>query len=125
MPDNINFEKKWITGGADANMVKFADAVGLKIKDLSSSQIRNIYGEMKRIQVKGFDKATASFYLLKPKVAYAYGRSIKGKKASEEMETFKKVFDAAFDCVTDARTYENFCNFIEAILAYHKFHGGK
>lgn len=125
MPDNINFEKNWITGGADANMVKFADAVGLKIKDLSSSQIRNIYGEMKRIQVKGFDKATSSFYLLKPKVAYAYGRSIKGKKASEEMETFKKVFDAAFACVTDARTYENFCNFIEAILAYHKFHGGK
>lgn len=125
MPDNINFEKNWITGGADANMVKFADAVGLKIKDLSSSQIRNIYGEMKRIQVKGFDKATSSFYLLKPKVAYAYGRSIKGKKATPEMETFKKVFDAAFACVTDARTYDNFCNFIEAILAYHKFYGGK
>lgn len=125
MPDNINFEKNWITGGADANMVKFADTVGLKIKNLSSSQIRNIYGEMKRIQVKGFDKAKASFYLLKPKVAYAYGRALKGTRPSEEMKTFKEVFDAAFACVTDARTYDNFCNFIEAILAYHKFHGGK
>lgn len=106
-------------------MVEYADAVGLKIKNLSSSQIRNIYGEMKRIQVKGFDKAKASFYLLKPKVAYAYGRALKGTRPSEEMKTFKEVFDAAFACVTDARTYDNFCNFIEAILAYHKFHGGK
>lgn len=38
---------------------------------------------------------------------------------------FKVVFDAAFVHVSDDKTYKNFCNLIEAILAYHKAYGGE
>ena len=39
--------------------------------------------------------------------------------------TVPVVFDAAFVHVSDDKTYKNFCNLIEAILAYHKAYGGE
>ena len=88
---------------------------------LTNSKIRSIYGEIKRIQMGEFEKEKSSFYLLKPKVAYALGRDDK----NEGLKLFKKVFDIASDSVSDQKSYQNFCNFIEAILAYHKAFGGK
>lgn len=113
------YDPKWITNGADDKMVEFAEAKGkfMAENDLKSSKIRSIYGEIKRIQV-GFDKNKSSFYLLKPKVAYAYGR----EKRNVGLCMFKCIFDRAYQDVDLGKvdTYTNFCNFIEAILAYHK-----
>lgn len=88
---------------------------------MSNSQIRNVYGEVKRIQMTGdFEKSKMSFYLLKPKMAYSYGRS-----NTKGMRVYKEVFDQAFDLVTDWKTFQNFCNLMEALLAYHRAYGGK
>ena len=88
---------------------------------LTNSKIRSIYGEIKRIQMGSFEKERSSFYLLKPKVAYALGRDDK----NEGLRMFKLVFDCSSKHVSDQKSYLNFCNFIEAILAYHKANGGK
>lgn len=116
------FDPKWITVGIDQNTVAFSDKLGKFIKDngLTTSQIRNVFGELKRIQMKGFDNEKPSFYLLKPKMAYAAARH--GK---DGISTLKKFFDEAHAQVSSKETYQNFVDFFESILAYHKSYGGR
>ena len=119
----LTFQPNWITEGADSSLVEYAEKAGkfMAKNNLTNSKIRSIYGEIKRIQMGEFEKEKSSFYLLKPKVAYALGRDDK----NEGLKLFKKVFDKASDYVKNQKSYENFCNFIEAVLAYHKAYGGK
>lgn len=119
----VQFKQSWITQGADKELDQFAEETGRYIGDngLTTSQIRNFYGEIKRIQSGTFDKNQASFYLLRPKMAYAAGRFPK----NEGLKHFKDVIDNAWPCVKDNETYNNFCNLVEAILAYHRFYHPK
>lgn len=122
--NNLEYCNNWITNQADAKLVTFAEEAGkfMAEKKLTNSKIRSIYGEIKRIQMaKDFEIEKASFFLLKPKVAYALGRD----KNNEGLHLFKLIFDRATSDVSDKNTYLNFCNLIEAILAYHKANGGE
>lgn len=109
-------------------MVEYAEKLAIDIcKDVSTSQIRNAYGTVKKLEMQHefSDKSYRELLLLKPKLAYARGRS-DGRKR----DTFKKLEDAlshAIDAVDvkQPETFKRFCNFFEAILAYHKAHGGK
>lgn len=110
-------------------MVQFADNLaGAIYKDVTTSQIRNVYGTVKKLEMlnKFDDKAHRQLLLLKPKLAYARGKVTNEHKR----ESFKKLEHAlghAIDAVSpeDTETFRRFCNFFEAILAYHKAHGGK
>lgn len=112
------FLKSWIETGADAALPEYAEHIGKSMADerLTSSKFRSVYGEIKRIQMGNFEKEKAAFYLLRPKMAYAVGRD----KENAGLQLLKKVFDVAADCVKDGRTFINFANFMEAVLAYHK-----
>ncbi len=129
--DNINlpeFNQKWIIEGADEQMVEFCDKLGevLKDKDISSSQLRNIYGEIMRIKQKGYEKCKTDFVLLKPKVAYNGSRLQKDwQKKFFKNNFINKVFNPATDAVKDNQTFNHFQKFFEAVLAYHKYHGAK
>lgn len=91
---------------------------------LTTSQIRIAFGEMRKIQSNGYEKS--SFLMLKPKLAYAVKRH--DKKGLSE---FYKIFVWAYDAIDtqndeDApKHFENFMQVMEALLAYHKFHGGR
>lgn len=118
------FNNAWITEGADENLVDFAEACGKYMSNngLTNSKIRSVYGEIKRIQVGGFLHNHSSFFLLKPKMAYAVGRDPK----NNGLKLFQMVFNLCFSQVgNEEKNYKNFCNLIEAILAYHKAYGGK
>lgn len=117
------YRSSWIKNEADESLITFADTCGkyLAKNGLTNSKIRSIYGEIKRIQMGDFEKEKAAFYLLKPKVAYALGREPK----NVGLQWFKKIFDKVAADVSDQKSYINFCNFFEAILAYHKAYGGK
>lgn len=121
--NNLHFEEKWIQVNADKQLVQFASEAGkyMAKNGLTNSKIRSIYGEIKRIQMGVFEQEKPSFYLLKPKVAYELGRDQK----NEGLKLFKIIFDKCFDIVEDEKTFKNFSNLIEAILAYHKAYGGK
>ena len=121
------FKPEWISVGADSDMNNYADEAGNQMKrgGLTNAKIRSIYGEIKRIQMSGFSKNTSAFYLLKPKVAYAYGREKNNRETEAGLSIFKQVFDNAFKYVTDDNSYNNFCNLMEAIIAYHRAYGGK
>ena len=119
---NESFNSKWISDGITQETVVFSDKLGkfIQEKGLTASQIRNVFGEIKRIQMKGFAAEKSSFYLLKPKMAYAAKR-----QNDHGIKSFKKYFDMAHEHVTDEKTYKNFVDFFESILAYHKAYGGK
>lgn len=120
---------EWITKGADSSLVDFAEQAGKFMADnkLTTSKIRSFYGEIKRIQMGTFDKEKSSFYLLRPKIAYALGRELQGgnKNNCAGLYLFKMIFDEASRLVNDQKSFNNLSNLMEAILAYHKAHKGK
>lgn len=117
-----NFNPAWITTGITLETVGFSERLGqfVQLERLTTSQIRNVFGEIKRIQLKGFDNERPSFFLLKPKMAYAAKRA-----DNRGIHTFKRYFDMAHALVTDKNTYQNFVDFFESVLAYHKAYGGR
>lgn len=116
------FKKEWILQGIDKDCIEFTKKFGqfLRVKGLSSSQIRNVYGELKRIQMKGFNKEQTAFLLLRPKMAYADKRH-----ENDGLKALKEIFDKAYLEVNDSDHFNNLMNFMEATLAYHKSFGGK
>ncbi len=132
--------QKWIQEGIDHETITFAYNMGLILNKpygddikkndkeaLTTSQIRNIFGELRRIQSSGnFKSEKSSFLLLKPKLAYYVKRHNK-----LGIKIFNDFFCKAYDSIdkTDdniaKNQFKNFIQLFEAILAYHKYHGGK
>ncbi|MDR1886412.1 MAG: type III-A CRISPR-associated protein Csm2 [Prevotellaceae bacterium] len=117
------YKSDWIKTEADSKLVEYVEDAGkfMAKNGLTNSKIRSIYGEIKRIQMGQFEKEKSAFILLKPKVAYAMGRD----ERNEGLKLFKLIFDRSSQDVNDQKSFINFCNFMEAILAYHKANGGK
>ena len=87
---------------------------------LTTSQIRNIYGVVKKMQLSGeFDPG--EFVLLKPKLAYQAKRERGGG-----VQELANVLIPAIDLVGEDRNrFQNFVDFFEAILAYHTAAGAR
>ena len=83
-------------------------------KKISSSQLRNIFSRIKKI------KEFKELYLIRPKLAYLSGRA-----TEQEMKRLLFLFDHLIKEVNDNKKLEEFKNFFEAIIAYHKYFGGK
>lgn len=118
----------WITKGIDKDTIKFADDFGGQIANggLTTSQIRIVFGEMRRIQMNGYKNQKTDFLLLKAKLAYAVKRHNK-----QGLTDFFKLFEKAYDAVdkdnddNGEKHFKNMMDLTEAVLAYHKYHGGK
>ena len=121
----LTYNPEWISKEADEALIVYAEKAGefMVRKGLTNSKIRSIYGEIKRIQMSTFEKEKSAFILLKPKVAYAFGREDRNR--NDGLHLFKLIFDRSSQDVSDQKSFLNFCNFMEAILAYHKANGGK
>ncbi|HAS47300.1 MAG TPA: type III-A CRISPR-associated protein Csm2 [Microscillaceae bacterium] len=111
----------------DKNSKPYRDA-------LTTSQLRNFFGEMRRIHMKVRNKQELSgdllrdFLMLSPKLAYAEARVLQSKRGSKIKE-FVKAINILITAVDRAekkkQAFENFVNIIEAIVAYHKANGGR
>lgn len=116
-PDEV---RRAIREGGRA-LVEIAERLGQQLKNggLTTSQIRNIYGMVKQMEMRGFD--ANEFVLLKPKLAYAAARA--NERGAQEL---KEVLTWAIDEVgADAAKFARFVDFFEAILAYHRAAGGR
>ena len=118
-PTRVTLDKKIITEGGEI-LVKEAEKFGKQLaRDLTTSQIRNIYGAVKKMQMKG-ELDTHKLLMLKPKLAYA------AKRHGGGVETLKDVLTDAIGFVeNDLKNFNRFVDFFEAILAYHKSYGGR
>jgi CRISPR type III-A-associated protein Csm2 len=133
---NKSFPKEQITQFINEDGVKYAEEFGTflgqdyewrddkgrykKKEALTTNQLRKFYGEVKRQQMRGFNKS--DFILLKPKLAYAVGRAKKSKNGDIEsnIADFYKIICQAIELVNDDKSFKNFIKLFEAIVAYHK-----
>lgn len=113
-------------------LVTWADKLGsiFKSLQLSTSQIRNIFGTVRQIEMgwgaadteeereKKGKQAIRRLLLLKPKLAYQARRE-------KAVEGLAKVLSAAIDFVGGRDDFQRFTDFFEAILAYHTAAGGQ
>ena len=118
-PARVNLKAEVITEGGEI-LVKEAEQLGKQLaRNLTTSQIRNIYGAVKKMQMKG-ELDTHKLLMLKPKLAYA------AKRHGGGVETLKDVLTQAIDHVgDDSKKFNRFVDFFEAILAYHKAYDGR
>lgn len=118
-PTRVTLDKRVITEGGEI-LVKEAAQLGERLaRNLTTSQIRNIYGAVKKMQMKG-GLDTHKLLMLKPKLAYA------AKRHGGGVETLKDVLTDAIGFVeNDLKKFNRFVDFFEAILAYHKAYGGR
>ena len=99
-------------------------------KSIKISQIRNVYSAITQIRNdfkyrnknKYSEKIERDLIVLKPKLAYAAGRN-------DKVMPFQKLFDKAIDGVINSdkknKALNNFFLLSEAVVAYHKYFGGK
>lgn len=135
--DGIRNIESWVIGGINKEAIEFAEGFGKRLaklkergKDefLTTTQIRNVFGEVRRIQMNQKREYNDSpVLLLLPKLAYAAKRA--NRKAVLDLSN---VLSNGIRAITDATTeveklkrFENFTNFFEAVLAYHKAADGK
>jgi CRISPR-associated protein Csm2 len=126
----------------------------LAANNLTTSQIRNVFGAVRKIQLnrdteeqdKGGSNgdhlasshtAVSSWFrevvLLRPKLAYYAEREKKSKTKTKGMELLQNVLEPAIIQIAEPGLDQNqrqqrfnyFVDFFEAIVAYHKKHGGR
>lgn len=101
----------------DEYLNKIDEYVNKNARSIKTSQLRNIFSRIKSIRQT--EKGIKELKMLRFKLAYVAGRS--DNKSMKELislldELIKKVNENNLD---------NFKDFFEAIISYHKFYGGK
>lgn len=127
---------KWVHGNVTREVIDWCEEFGkdltkkgerprpngkgtIEIKAMTTTQLRKFFGEVKRIEMNGFD--LSEFIMLNPLLAYAVGR----EKEETKLKDFQKQMSIAIREVKDEKDFKNFVNIFEAIVAYHKCYGGK
>jgi CRISPR-associated protein Csm2 len=115
-------------------LVRRARQLGEELaKPLTTSQIRALFGEVRQIQAQWSmgdphrALARRRLTLLKPKMAYRAR-----KESGQGVARLVNELDAALDLVLDQKNeerqtqcFQQFVEYFEAILAYHRAYGGK
>lgn len=124
---SARFRPEWITTGVDDACMELCEelAKDMVAKRVSSSFLRNIFGELRRLEAGDFETHRAEFVMLRPKMAYACGRAIERNAWAKEvidalLEFYKEM---AGQVETDAH-FKNLVSVMEAIVAFHKAYGG-
>lgn len=130
--------EKIIVSGDVNQLVILADRVGKTLVDqgLTTSQIRNVFGTVRQIEMRWPTDPQRSYreaILLRPKLGYFAEREKRTKGKSLGMETLQLVLEPALiligqENLTEEQKRQRFQCFVElfeAIVAYHKKHGGK
>ena len=110
-------------------LVKRAEELGQKLatEKLRMAQARDIFDELRQIEsiwLREPERALRRLHLLRPKLAYRRARV-------QELEPLAEVLDRAVVEVVSAGDaaqrhdrFRRLMEFMEAVVAYHKFHGG-
>jgi CRISPR-associated protein Csm2 len=113
-----------------AELVEFARQTADRLvkNNLTRSQIRNIFTEVRKIEAMWESKpveARRRLNMLKPKLDYQTARS-------QQVEGLRDVLSKAIDSVGEApddserdKRFQRFVDLFEAILAYHRALGGR
>lgn len=126
-PVNVAEHVAWIKAEpqlsalGNEDLVRHADQLGLLLRDsLNTTQIRKLLSRITALTLRfdqKFDQEEVP--LLKVRLAYAAARERKG------VGTLAEVLLPAVDLIKSEPDYRWFARFVEAIVAYHRYHGGR
>jgi len=124
--------EKIIRQGDARLTVQYAQEIGERLAtQLTTSQIRNVFTTVRQIemswpvQAKSAEEAKSAMrqlVLLKPKLAYQASREQRGGRG---MARLRDILIPAIDLVETREHFQNFVDFLEAILAYHTAAGDR
>jgi CRISPR-associated protein Csm2 len=102
------------------DLVEDAEALAMYLRsvELKSTQIRRLYGTVKKLQMEftNPDKFDLDRIIgLRPKFAYAANKSKKN-----EVQTLQRILDSCIQKISNDKDFARFVDFFEAILAYHR-----
>ena len=114
----------------------YADRIGKDFKyrndKIKTTQLRKFFDETKTIERKlkrgdkGWKDIKPDFYLLRPKLAYSNARGLIPKDFFVLLsECMKRVDTSKNDDKQKEKNYKRFVTFLEAIVAYFKYHNPK
>lgn len=106
--------------GAD-KLVDLAEQLGDFLANrirLKTSQIRKFLDAVNEIKTQEEADFRSACMLLKPKLAYAAGRQ-------DEVKPLMAVLVPCINKVHNKNDFMNFYRFVESIIAYHRYHGGR
>lgn len=83
-------------------------------RNLSTSQLRNIYDKVKKMK----DDDLNALKLLRPNLAYIAGRS-----SNDNEKSLLAFLDLLIKSINSEKQVKEFKIFFEAVVAYHKFYG--
>jgi len=96
-------------------------------KNLKTTQLRNLFDGIKenerKLTEKGWNAIEADFYMLRPSLAYAKARELIPEDFFNLMNACMKQVDKG-DENGKKENYKRFVQFLEAIVAYHKYYWG-
>jgi CRISPR type III-A-associated protein Csm2 len=146
---NFNFETEfktsWITDKLDEKGIDYLENFGFYLCDkkdanafspgfnaATSTQLRNVFSEVKRIHAKVVSQSEGDdadwrhdFVMLRPKIAYNAARVL-SQKRDNRIKQFRELMELAHQAVgEDKDNFLRFSQFTEAIIAYHKVYGGQ
>jgi len=108
--------RKWIKSLKTAQLRKFFDTIKDIEKDLKQKDV-------------SWDEVEEKFYLLEPQLVYAAGRKVMGKPILPD--GFYRIMKVCMrkivrgDANIKKKNYMRFVQFLESIVAYHKYHEEK
>ena len=89
---------------------------------LKTNQVRRFLDAVSKIKVETTTQTDPQFHehaiLLKPQLAYAAGRH-------DEVKPLMIALAPCMDRVWDREDFERLTHFLDSILAYHRFYGGR
>ena len=111
-------------------MVRVSQALGRELarRNLTTHQLRNLFGEIRRIEKEWQQQQQGSeerldpriwrrLQLLKPRMAYQAAR-LRG----DAMQPLIEALERAIDRIERNSDFRRFVDFFEAIVAYHRFY---
>lgn len=107
-PDNLEY------GVFIQKLKEFISSLLRKSDNITTSQLRNVFSITKKARTK------EQLQIIRPKLAYTYGRADK-----DELKKLLYFLDNQLTNVNSNEDVKTFQNFFEAIIAYHKYYGGK
>ncbi len=137
-----SFDVAWIQTEIVPSCIEFMESFGVHLCDkkdkndkfpgfnaVTTSQMRNIYSEVKRIEVKAtteekFKDEFSNVLLLRPKIAYNTARVLANRRESK-ITDLREVLEKALLAVRNKDDFKRFSQFFEGVIAYHKVYGGK
>lgn len=137
-PDQLIFEEernriKRIFEGDMKELNRYCKEVGRELADnkVSNSQLRNILDEVQDIfrskpgdkQEEFEAKIQNKLELLRPKLAYLVGKQ-KNREQKNALRKLNVILNSAINMLAQ-ENFETFKYFMEAIVAYHRFHEGE